>query len=126
MSNPLSPFMAATLSFCLGVGSIVHAQTFPPAGIVDRDLVAQAIRSSDGKARVVVSGDQARAIENMTRSTEPIYASVTVLKRLASPDCARVELNLTQEKVPTTDGGFITFQMPPVQLSICSDGNPPR
>lgn len=113
------------LSFCTGMTA--HAQ-YDPLGdkpSLGLPLIAKAIRAVDGFADGVVRGQEAVNLRQMTRSDAPILASVRVIQRFQQFECARVEINVSQADVPTTDGKRINFQMPPVGMNICTDGNPP-
>jgi hypothetical protein len=118
-------FGVALFSLCLG--NVANAQYSPAQALpgFDMSMIARAIRSMNGYAEGVIQGAQAKALQGMTRSNEPLFVSVKVLQRFKQFECARVEINVTQEKVPTTSGQFVTFRMPPVGMNICTDGNPP-
>lgn len=111
---------------CLGT-VCAHAQ-YDPLGnkpSLDLNLIASAIRAVDGYAEGVVRGPQEKSLKSMTRSDSPIMATVKVIQRFKQFECARVEINVSQADVPTTDGRKISFHMPPVGMNICTDGNPP-
>jgi hypothetical protein len=93
--------------------------------MLDIELIAKAIRSMSGRAEGEVQGAFAQRLKDMTGSQEPLHSTVTVLKRFRQFECARVQIDVTQEKVPSKFGTFHTFHMPPLGLNICTDGNPP-
>lgn len=114
-------------SLALFVGGNAYAQ-YDPVGdkpSLNLSLIAKAIRSMDGFAEGVVRGPDAERLKQMTRSSSPIFATVRVVQRFTQFECARVEIDVSQADVPTTDGGVIKFEMPTVGMNICTDGNPP-
>jgi type-F conjugative transfer system pilin assembly protein TrbC len=113
------------IHFAWGHG--VHAQPLArtPLQMLDIELIAKAIRSMSGRAEGEVQGVHCAALKDMTGSQEPLHSTVTVLKRFRQFECARVQIDVTQEKVPSKFGTFHTFHMPPLGLNICTDGNPP-
>lgn len=96
-----------------------------PLQMLDVELIAKAIRSMSGRAEGEVQGAFGERLKAMTGSQEPLHSTVTVLKRFRQFECARVQIDVTQEKVPSMYGTFHTFHMPPLGLNICTDGNPP-
>jgi hypothetical protein len=88
--------------------------------MLDIELIAKAIRSMSGRAEGEVQGAFAQRLKDMTGSQEPLHSTVTVLKRFRQFECARVQIDVTQEKVPSKFGTFHTFHMPPLGLNICA------
>lgn len=127
MNNYRAVFAGLCASLSLCMGGAVQAQFTPENKLpyFDQSVIAKAIRSMDGKAEGMLAPAQAKGLQQMTRSNEPIYVTVQVTQRFQQFECARVNIDVTQEKVPTTKGELITFKMPSIGVNICTDGNPP-
>lgn len=117
--------LVAALSLCAGFPALAQYEPHAAKPSLDMMLIAAAIRSMDGYAEGVIRGKNADELMEMTRSAEPILASVKVVQRFKQFECARVEINVSQEKVPTRTGDLITFSMPTLGMNICADGNAP-
>lgn len=115
----------ASLFFCGGIEANANTGNLDDLPTFDLELIAAAIRSEDGLAKGVARGATADTFKRETRSNEPIFATVRVLQRFQQFECARVQIEIVQDKVPTVDGGFIKFEMPVIGMNICTDGNPP-
>lgn len=114
-----------TLLFALGMPFSLHAQAINPTQVFDIELIAKAIRSMSGRAEGEVKGAFAARLKAMTGSQEPLKSTVTVIQRFKQFECARVQIDITQEKAPSRFGTFHTFRMPSLGMNICTDGNPP-
>lgn len=91
------------------------------AQAIDR-LTVEAIEN--GKAFGTAPADMASKIMAKTKSKNPIYMNVAVLKRYEQFGCARLDYRVRQENVMGTDGKFYPVQME-WQMNICLDGQPP-
>lgn len=79
IKNAIANLMVVICSF---IGMSAYAQFSPHSEKPDLDLnlIAKAIRSMNGYAEGVIRGQQAESLQAMTRSTEPLLASVRVVK----------------------------------------------
>lgn len=89
-----------------------------------KDFLYQALDSKTGTASGVVTGSMSDRFKQTTRSSAPVTADVSTLKRFRQPGCSRLALVLKQEGVPTKGGKFVPFLMR-YELNVCRDGNPP-
>lgn len=79
----------------------------------------------EGQATGQIGGTMATRWQEMTRSSEPVTITAKVLKRFKQEGCARLEVEMGQEKVPLKDGGFAPFSTK-WALNVCVDGMPPK
>lgn len=92
---------------------------------ISKETIARVIDAPGGVLRGNLEGDALAGFQAITRSTEPVLAQITVVKRFKQEGCARVQLDFRQEKVPTITLQSGTFVTPPIQMNLCRDGVPP-
>lgn len=75
--------------------------------------------------KAVLDGGAAEKIKSTTTSTEPVHAKVSVIKKFKQKGCARLSIELSQDKVPSTDGKLFLFKLP-MEMNLCEDGSAPN
>lgn len=85
------------------------------------EALIEAIRS--GGAQGVLIGNLADQLHARLEGRSPIQLSVRVLRPLSQAGCARLEMLLTKDQVPTPKG--LTQARIRSELSYCLDGRPP-
>ncbi len=91
-----------------------------------RDLLLTALRSSDGQAHGVLSGDMADTITRRFAASSPIFIDVTTLRRYRQPGCSRLKLLFRQEGVRLPDSTSARQQTIEFGINYCLDGLPPK
>lgn len=97
-------------------------------GTISLDLssATQALSSKDGWIEGEVSGEDVAAFQAISKSDSPIHMRITVVKRYEQRGCGRVQIDISQENVPTKGFKTETVAFPPVQMNICENGDPPQ
>ena len=109
----VAPFLAAAAL----LGTPFDAAAEQPLAIFSRAI-------GEGQATGLLAGATAQRWQETTKSAEPVTVKATVITRFAQQGCARLEVEMTQEKVPLKDGGSAPFSHR-WRLNICVDGSPP-
>lgn len=87
-----------------------------------RDLLIRAIdlNSIEG----VLTDATGKLWQQQTGSPDPVNVRITVLSRFKQEGCARLQVQMWQSNIPTTDGKKIKGSLP-FQMNLCRDGSPP-
>ena len=91
------------------------------------DLKAQliaAIDAHEGRSEGELSGPMAEVFQAQTRSSAPVRVQVRRLIAFAQAGCARLQVTVMQEDVPTREGQRVPFAVR-YELNLCRDGQPP-
>ena len=91
-----------------------------------RPLMISALKSSDGQAHGVLSGELAEAITQRFSATSPIFIDVTTEKRYREPGCARLKVSFWQEGVHLPNVPSPRRQTIDFGINYCLDGLPPK
>lgn len=70
--------------------------------------------------------EEARPLREVTRSIQPIQIRVTLIHRYRQEDCGRIQIDMAQRQVPDKNMQVNDVVLPPIQLNICADGDPPQ
>lgn len=111
-----------TLAAPLLVAAALLGVAFDAAAENPLSVFSRAI--GQGHATGQIGGSLATRWQEMTRSNEPVTITAKVVKRYKQEGCARLEVEMGQEKVPLKDGGFAPFSTK-WGLNVCTDGMPP-
>lgn len=88
-----------------------------------RDIINQAIEN--GKAGGILTGPMATMISARTGSLSPPIAVVETVGSFASPECKRVRVTVMQTDVKNKKGLLVGVTLPPFELNMCLNGQPP-
>lgn len=115
--------LAAVVAATLAQGAMAEN-----VGTISLDLssAAQALSSKDGWIEGDVSDDDVAAFQSISKSDSPIHMRITVVKRYEQIGCGRIQIDLSQENVPTKGFTTETVALPPVQMNLCENGDPPQ
>lgn len=103
------------------------AQTSERAPVTDaRPLMLAALRSADGQAHGLLTGDIADAISKRFSATTPIFIDVTTEKRYRQAGCSRLRLSFWQDGVLLPGAKAPRKQTIEFGLNYCLDGMPPK
>ena len=91
-----------------------------------RPLLFAALRSSDGQARGVLTGDIADAIGKRFSASTPIFVDVSTEKRYAQAGCSRLKLRFWQDGVLLPGARSPRQQSIEFGINYCLDGLPPK
>lgn len=78
----------------------------------------------EGQATGQIGGAIATRWQQMTRSNEPVTMTAKVVKRFQQEGCARLAVEMGQEKVPLQEGGSAPYSTK-WELNVCTNGLPP-
>lgn len=106
-------------------GPVVNAQEVQELSL-SRESIAMALASSNGWVQGYLPQDEAQPLQLITKSDSPVLVRFTVVQRFEQENCGRIQVDMSQENVPTKDFSTIAFVAPPVQLNACADGDPPE
>lgn len=104
---------------------VVNSQEVQELGL-NKDSLAKALASSEGWVQGYLPDEEAQPLQLITKSNFPVLVRITVVQRFEQKQCGRVQVDISQENVPTKDLSTITYIAPPVQLNVCADGDPPE
>jgi hypothetical protein len=132
--TPIFTAHAAALAVVLVVSSgLARAQPVQPAQPLQRPevtnprpLLQAALRSPDGVAHGVLSGELAQAITQRFGGTSPIFIDVRTERRFKQPGCSRLLVRVWQEGVRLPGAASPRTQTLDVGMNYCLDGRPPR
>ncbi|AEF88712.1 hypothetical protein DelCs14_1683 [Delftia sp. Cs1-4] len=119
-------------SACLGGALLSFLAAAPRADIVRtpvadaRPVMLAALRSADGTAHGVLTGEIAEAITKRFEATSPIYIDVSTEKRYRQPGCSRLKVLFWQEGVKLPDVAAPRKQTIEFGINYCLDGLPPK
>ena len=91
-----------------------------------RPLMLAALRSSDGQARGVLTGEVADALGQRFSATSPVFINVDTEKRYRQAGCSRLKLRLWQEGVLLPGTSTPRRQTIEFGINYCLDGQPPK
>ena len=91
-----------------------------------RPVMRAALKSADGQAHGLLTGEMAEAITQRFGATTPIYIDVTTEKRYAQPGCSRLKVTFWQDGVLLPGATAPRRQTMEFGISYCLDGRPPR
>ena len=104
-----------------------NAQPAERAPVTDaRPLMLAALRSPDGQAHGLLTGDIADAISKRFSATTPIFIDVTTEKRYRQAGCSRLKLSFWQEGVLLPGAKAPRKQTIEFGINYCLDGMPPK
>jgi hypothetical protein len=104
-----------------------NAQPAERAPVTDaRPLMLAALRSADGQAHGLLTGDIADAISKRFSATTPIFIDVTTEKRYRQAGCSRLRLSFWQDGVLLPGAKAPRKQTIEFGLNYCLDGMPPK
>ena len=126
MTPHLNRCAAASIA-ALALSTPIWAEDVPRTPVQDaRDLLLTALRSSDGQAHGVLSGDMADTITRRFAASSPIFIDVTTVRRYRQPGCSRLKLLFRQEGVRLSDSTSPRQQTIEFGINYCLDGLPPK
>ena len=103
------------------------AQSAERAPVTDaRPLMLAALRSADGQAHGLLTGDIADAISKRFSATTPIFIDVTTEKRYRQAGCSRLKLSFWQDGVLLPGAKAPRKQTIEFGINYCLDGMPPK
>ena len=108
--------MALGWVILLGSGELLAADL--------KERLIAAIDAPEGRSEGELTGPMADVFQAQTRSSAPVRAQVTTLTKFAQAGCARLQVTLRQEDVPTREGQRVPFAVR-YELNLCRDGQPP-
>ena len=104
-----------------------NAQPAERAPVTDaRPLMLAALRSADGQAHGLLTGDIADAISKRFSATTPIFIDVTTEKRYRQAGCSRLKLSFWQDGVLLPGAKAPRKQTIEFGINYCLDGMPPK
>ena len=104
-----------------------NAQPAERAPVTDaRPLMLAALRSADGQAHGLLTGDIADAISKRFSATTPIFIDVPTVKRYAQAGCSRLKLSFWQDGVLLPGAKAPRKQTIEFGINYCLDGMPPK
>ena len=104
-----------------------NAQPAERAPVTDaRPLMLAALRSADGQAHGLLTGDIADAIGKRFSATTPIFIDVTTEKRYRQAGCSRLKLSFWQDGVLLPGAKAPRKQTIEFGINYCLDGMPPK
>ena len=104
-----------------------NAQPAERAPVMDaRPLMLAALRSADGQAHGLLTGDIADAISKRFSATTPIFIDVTTEKRYRQAGCSRLKLSFWQDGVLLPGAKAPRKQTIEFGINYCLDGMPPK
>ena len=117
-----------TILFVVALVSLnCNAQQAERAPVTDaRPLMLAALRSADGQAHGLLTGDIADAISKRFSATTPIFIDVTTEKRYAQAGCSRLKLSFWQDGVLLPGANAPRKQTIEFGINYCLDGMPPK
>lgn len=119
--------IAYAAALLAGFASLVLADEVPRASISDpRPLMLAALKSVDGEAHGILSGEIAEALTQRFAATSPIYIDVTTEKRYAQAGCARLKVRFWQDGVLLPGASNPRRQTIDFGINYCLDGQPPQ
>lgn len=93
---------------------------------MEAGAVAQALVAKDGWVEGFIPDNEALDLQAITKSSEPLLMRVTVVKRYQEQGCGRIQIDISQEGVPTKTFTTERFVFPPMQMNLCVSGEPPN
>lgn len=120
-SIPIMKLLRQPTVLALLVGVVVTSG--PAAATELRDMLFAAIQH--GEQSEVLSGEIAERIAGTTGSREPIEATVTPVGNFAGRECRRLRIAIRQHGVKTVPGALVRVNLPPFELNMCLNGQPP-
>ena len=104
-----------------------NAQSAERAPVMDaRPLMLAALRSADGQAHGLLTGDIVDAISTRFSATTPIFIDVTTEKRYRQAGCSRLKLSYWQDGVLLPGAKAPRKQTIEFGINYCLDGMPPK
>lgn len=103
-----------------------RAETFRTPVVDARPVLLAALRSADGTAHGVLTGEIAEAITKRFEATSPIYIDVSTEKRYRQPGCSRLKVVFWQDGVKLPDVPAPRRQTMEFGINYCLDGLPPK
>lgn len=101
----------------------IAACALPVAADDLREMLFVAIGT--GQHTGVLEGPLAAQVSKVTGSRDSIQATVTAVGDFIRPDCKRLRVALRQSGVPTRQGPMAVLELPPFELNMCLNGQPP-
>ncbi len=119
--------MKPTLLVAALVSLNCNAQPAERVPVTDsRPLMLAALRSADGQAHGLLTGDIADAISKRFSATTPIFIDVSTEKRYRQAGCSRLKLSFWQDGVLLPGAKAPRKQTIEFGINYCLDGMPPK
>lgn len=119
--------IACATALLAGLASLARADEVPRAPVSDpRPVMLAALRSVDGEAHGILSGEIADALTQRFAATSPIYIDVTTEKRYAQAGCARLKVRFWQDGVLLPGASTPRRQTIDFGINYCLGGQPPQ
>ena len=119
--------IAYAAALLAGFASPTLADEVPRAPVADpRPVMLAALRSVDGEAHAILSGEIAEALTQRFAATSPIYIDVTTEKHYAQAGCARLKVRFWQDGVLLPGASSPRRQTMDFGINYCLDGQPPQ
>ena len=117
-----APLILATL--LLGSFPVLAQERAPVPDA--RPLLLAALRTPDGQAHGLLSGEMADAIRQRFQASSPIYIDVTTLHRYVQSGCSRLNVKFWQDGVRLPGAPNPQRQTIEFGINYCLDGLPPK
>jgi hypothetical protein len=91
-----------------------------------RPVMLAALRSANGEAHDVLTGQLAEAITRRFAAISPIYIDVTTERRYRQPGCGRLKVSFWQDGVLLPGARAPRRQTMDFGINYCLDGLPPK
>lgn len=91
------------------------------SAVAMRDLFREAIK--DGSSEGILDDNIGYMINRATGSTGKISVKIKKVESYKSPSCGRLHVDMAQTDAAD---GKLTVKIPSFEISICSDGQPPK
>jgi|UniRef100_Q47DL7 hypothetical protein len=119
--------IACAAALIAGFTAPVLADEMLRAPVSDpRPVMLAALRSVNGEAHGILSGEIAEALTQRFAATSPIYIDVTTEKRYTHAGCARLNVRLWQDGVLLPGASSPRRQTMDFGINYCLDGQPPQ
>ncbi len=116
----------AGIALILLLATRVHAEPVRTPVSDARPVLLAALKSADGTAHGVLTGEVADAITRHFQATSPIYIDVSTAKRYREAGCSRLKVLFWQEGVKLPNMAAPRKQTIEFGINYCLDGLPPR
>lgn len=125
-SGASSLLSAVALALALGGAPLLSNAANDDSLSLSAESVVKALTAPDGWVEGYLAEEESKELQALTKSYEPVRVRFTVVKRFAQKGCGRVQVDVSQEGVPTKDFKTVTFVAPPIQINLCEDAEPPQ
>lgn len=123
--NPRA-YGGAILASLMMSGAMVRAEVVRTPVPDARPVLLAALRSADGTAHGVLTGEIADAITRRFEATSPIFIDVSTERRYREPECSRLKVLFWQEGVLLPGAKAPRKQTIEFGINYCATGLPPK